>query len=256
MTGEQCALGAEPTTVALPGPSWGNVQAVCIDSAGDMASIALVSGGMVVAEETWRSGLVRSRILAPTLRRLAAQSGFALNDTQIICVCTGPGSFNGIRGGMATAIGLAVGLGIPIYGCGALDLLAFPHADRAPAQRALLPAGRGAFYSALFGSRGGRWRRVGPYTVGPLTDLPALSPAKCLWCGPLDRSVADELAALLGGSKRVICGAHNVRRASYMLSLALADAEAGAPGTAACLTPLYVRRPAITTPRTAVPAGR
>ncbi|MGH2347486.1 MAG: tRNA (adenosine(37)-N6)-threonylcarbamoyltransferase complex dimerization subunit type 1 TsaB [Chloroflexota bacterium] len=256
MTDEQAALSQEATTVVLPGPSWKNLHAVCIDSAGETASIALVSAGVVVAEETWRTGMVRARILAPTLRQLAARSGFALDETQIVCVCTGPGSFNGIRVGMATAIGLAVGLGVPVYGCGALDLLAFPHADRAPAQRALLPAGKGMFYSALFGSRGGRWRRAAPYTVAPLADLVAESPAKCLWCGPLDQAMGDELTALLGGGKRVIAGAHNVRRASYLLTLALAAAEAGAPGTTECLTPLYLRRPAITTPRTAVPGGR
>jgi tRNA threonylcarbamoyl adenosine modification protein YeaZ len=256
MTDDEWAPGQEPTVVALPGPSWRNLNAVCIDGAGDSASIALVHAGEVVAEQTWRTGMVRSRILAPTLRRLAAESGFALAETQIVCVCTGPGSFNGIRVGMATAIGLAVGLGVPIYGCGALDLLAFPHAERAPAQRALLPAGKGAFYSALFGSRGGRWRRLTPYTIASLADLVAESPAKCLWCGPADRSAGDELIALLGGGKRVIAGAHNVRRASYLLTLALAAAEGGAPGTAECLTPLYIRRPAITAPRAAVPAGR
>ncbi len=256
MIEEPLLSGPEPFPVVLPGPAWGNARAVCIDSAGDTTSIALVSGGVVTAELTWHGGTVHSRTLAPALRRLAEQCDFALADTRIVCVCTGPGSFNGIRRGMATAIGLAVGLGAPIYGCGALDLLAFPHADRAPAQRAVLPAGRGAFYSALFGTRGGRWRRVGPYTIGTLPDLVAESPAKCLWCGPLEGSTGDELAVLLGGRKRLVGAAHNVRRASYLLTLALAAAEAGAAGNAACLLPLYLRRPAITTPRAAVPAGR
>jgi tRNA threonylcarbamoyladenosine biosynthesis protein TsaB len=255
MTDETWVPDHEPAAVVLPGPSWKNLDAVCIDGAGEQASIALVSAGIVVAEQTWRTGMVRSRILTPTLRRLAAESGFSLAETRLVCVCTGPGSFNGIRVGMATAIGLAVGLGVPIYGCGALDLLAFPHAERAPAQRALLPAGKGSFYSALFGSRGGRWRRLTPYAVAPLADLVAESPAKCLWCGPLDRAAEDELTALLGGNKRVITGAHNVRRASYLLTLGLAAAEGGAPGTVECLNPLYIRRPAITAPR-AVSAGR
>ncbi len=256
MIEEPLPAGPEPFPVVLPGHAWGNLQGVCIDSAGDTISIALVSDGVVAAEQTWRGGMARSRFLAPALQRLAEQSGFALAGTQIVCVCTGPGSFNGIRAGMATAIGLAVGFSVPIYGCGALELLAFPHADRAPAQRAVIPAGRGAFYSALFGTRGGRWRRVGPYTIGSLSDLVAESPAKCLWCGPLAGAVEDELAGLLGGRKRLVEAAHNVRRASYMLTIALSAAEAGDKGSAACLTPLYLRRPAITKPRAAVPAGR
>lgn len=248
-------MDGPPVVVTLPGPSWEGYQAICIDTATEMASIALVRQGVIVGEETWRAGMTHTRALSPILRALAQQSGYVLSETNLICVCRGPGSFNGIRAGMATAIGLASGLGVPIHGCGTLDLLAFPHADRASAQRALLPAGRGEYYSALFGSRGGRWRRLTPYTVAPLATLVAESPAKCLWCGPLDQKAAEELAELLGGTKRLMGPAHNLRRASFLLTLALAVVEAGAPGTIEALEPLYLRRPAITTPRVAIPAG-
>jgi len=252
---EQPSLEPDPVTVTLPGPSWSGIHAICIDSATDMASLALVRDGGVVAEQTWQAGMRHSRLLAPALRNLAEQCGYEFKDTHMVCVCTGPGSFNGIRAGMATAIGLATGLGIPIYGCSSLDLLAFPHADRAPHQRAVLPAGRGEYYSALFGNRGGRWRRLTPYTVAPLATLAAASPVKCLWCGPLDGNAGEELSTLLGGARRVIAPAHAPRRASFMVTLALAAGETGAPGTIDALRPLYVRRPAITTPRVAAMAG-
>jgi hypothetical protein len=60
---------------------------------------------------------------------------------------------------------------------------------------------------------------------------------------------------LLGGAKRVAAPAHSLRRASFMVTLALAAGEAGASGSSADLVPLYVRRPAITTPRVAAMAG-
>jgi tRNA threonylcarbamoyladenosine biosynthesis protein TsaB len=255
MTNERLSPEPEPVPITLPGPSWSGVNAVCIDSATEMASLALVHDGVVVAEQTWLAGTRHSRLLAATLRRLAEQCSYALRDTRMVCVCTGPGSFNGIRAGMATAIGLATGLDVPVYGVGALDLLAFPHAERAPHQRPVLPAGQGAYYSALFGSRGGRWRRLTPYTVAPLATLAAESPAKCLWCGPMDNAACEELSMLLGGAKRVAAPAHSLRRASFMVTLALAAGEAGASGSSADLVPLYVRRPAITTPRVAAMAG-
>jgi len=71
---------------------------------------------------------------------------------RLICVCTGPGSFNGIPAGMATAIGL-LRSGAPIYGISALDLLAFPHADRAPAQRPCAPAGASTTRPCLYARR-------------------------------------------------------------------------------------------------------
>ena len=241
--------------VTLPGPSGARHNAVCVDTATSMAALALIQDGQVVAETAWRVGKAHTRQLSAKLRALCHDSGYDLAATNIVCVCTGPGSFNGIRTGMATAFGLACGLGAPVYGSSALDLLAFPHADRAPAQRALLPAGKGEFYSALFGTRGGRWRRVSPYTIGDLATLAAESPAKCLWCGTLEEPEVEQLATLLGGARRWVAPAHNVRRAAYLLPLALAEAAAGGGGSPETVQPLYLRRPAITTPRVAALAG-
>lgn len=245
-----------PVTIALPGPTGALHNAVCIDTATEMGALALVEAGQVTAELAWRAGKGHTGKLAERLRTLAADAGYNLVATNIICVCTGPGSFNGIRAGMATAFGLAFGIGAPVYGAPALDLLAFPHADRAPAQRAVLPAGRGEYYSALFGTRGGRWRRISPYTIGTLETLVAESPAKCLWCGTLGEDEVERLADLLGGARRWVTPAHNVRRAAFLLPLALAEAMAGAPGTPDAVQPLYLRRPAITTPRMPLHAAR
>lgn len=242
-------------SITLPGPIGAGINAVCIDTATDSAALALISDGIVVGEMSWHAGISHTRQLAATLRRLALDCGYTLASTSTVCVCTGPGSFNGIRAGMSTAFGLAFGLQVPIYGSSALDLLAFPHADRAPAQRAVLPAGRGQFYSAMFGTRGGRWRRVSAYAIGSLEELALESPAKCLWCGVLKEAEIDELAILLGGARRVVAPIHNVRRAAYLLPLALAAAAAGAPGTPESVTPLYLRAPAISTPRAAAMAG-
>jgi tRNA threonylcarbamoyl adenosine modification protein YeaZ len=236
-------------SITLPGPSWARASALCIDSATDEASIALVEHGEVVAEQQWRTHFSHTQQLAVRIRDLSSEAAFDLRNVGLVCVCTGPGSFNGIRTGMATAIGVATGLGVPIYGCSALDLLAFPHADRSTAQRAVLPAGRGEFYSALFGTRGGRWRRLSPYVVSRLEGLVAESPSKCLWCGSLDDDAVETLGRLLGGGRRIVPPPHNVRRAAYLLPLAMAVAAAGAAGTADELRPLYLRRPAITMPR-------
>jgi tRNA threonylcarbamoyladenosine biosynthesis protein TsaB len=244
-----------PITVTLPGPTWTRLNAICLDSATSMASLALIQEGAVVAEQTWQTSMAHTRQLASRLRALAAEVGFALSSAGMICVCTGPGSFNGIRTGMATALGLAYGLSVPVYGVPSLDLLAFPHAEQAPAQRALLPAGRGEYYSALFSTRGGRWRRISPYTIGQLETIVQDSPARCLWCGAVDEADTARLADLLGGTRRLVPAPHNLRRAAYMLPLALAGAAAGHTGAPEALQPMYLRRPAITTPRVAVQAG-
>jgi tRNA threonylcarbamoyl adenosine modification protein YeaZ len=241
--------------ITLPGPSWARVSAICIDSATDAASLAFIDHGDVVAEQQWRTHFSHTQQLAVRIKGLAAEAEFDLKSVSLVCVCTGPGSFNGIRTGIATAVGLATGLGVPIYGSSALDLLAFPHADRSPAQRAVLPAGRGEHYSALFGTRGGRWRRVSPYGVATLDELVADSPAKCLWCGVLSDDDSEQLGSLLGGARRIVSPPHNVRRAAYLLPLAMAAAASGAGGTPAELQPLYLRHPAISSPRRSLVVG-
>jgi tRNA threonylcarbamoyladenosine biosynthesis protein TsaB len=256
MTMVEPVIEGSPIAITLPGPAWGRVNAICIDTATDTASIALIESGEVVAEQQWRTGMSHTRQLATRLQQLAIESAFSLRSAHFLCVCVGPGSFNGIRTGIATAIGLAHGLDIPIYGAAALDLMAYPHADRSPTQRAILAAGRGEFYSALFGARGGRWRRMTPYVVETLATLAQESPAKCLWCGVNRVEDQDELATLLGGARRVIAPPHNVRRAAFLVSLALAAAAAGADGTIESVRPLYLRRPAITQPRATAVVGR
>jgi len=235
--------------ITLPGPLGASSTAVCIDTATDMASVALLRDGAVVAEQTWLAGRAHTKHLSVTLRRLAEESGFELTAVNMLCVCTGPGSFNGIRAGMATALGLAYGLKAPIYGASSLDLIAFPHADRASAQRAILPAGRNEYYSALFGARGGRWRRLSSYVIEDLETLVADSPDRCLWAGTLNEEEVIRLATLLGGARRLVAPTHNVRRAAFLLPLALAEAASGGSGSSSALTPVYLRRPAITSPR-------
>jgi tRNA threonylcarbamoyladenosine biosynthesis protein TsaB len=220
-----------------------------------MASLALIEQGSVVAEQTWRTGMAHTQQLAARLRALAGEAGFTLASAAVICVCNGPGSFNGIRTGMATGLGLAYGLNVPIYGVPSLDLLAFPYADRAPVQRAVLPAGRGEYYTALFSTRGGRWRRVSPYTIGPLETIARESPARCLWCGTIDEADTARFPELLGGTRQLVPASQHPRRATFMLPLALARATAGHSGSPEALQPLYLRRPAITTPRVVVRAG-
>ena len=62
----------------------------------------------------------------------------------------GPGSFTGLRVGLAVARGFAVALGIPAYGIGSLDVLAAGVPPLGLPVRAVLAAGRGRFATALF----------------------------------------------------------------------------------------------------------
>ena len=86
------------------------------------------------------------------LREVAAEGGIALAAVDRFAVTVGPGSFTGIRIGLATARGLALALKRPLIGLSTLEVLAagVPAAERDGAVLAALDAGRERLYVQLF----------------------------------------------------------------------------------------------------------
>ncbi|HEX7145558.1 MAG TPA: tRNA (adenosine(37)-N6)-threonylcarbamoyltransferase complex dimerization subunit type 1 TsaB [Gaiellaceae bacterium] len=92
---------------------------LAFDTATDVATSALVSDGEVLGERTSRAVTVLEDIDA-----LLRQAGAHTRELDGIAVGIGPGSFTGIRIGLATARGLALALGVPVAGVSTLDALA------------------------------------------------------------------------------------------------------------------------------------
>jgi tRNA threonylcarbamoyladenosine biosynthesis protein TsaB len=92
---------------------------LAFDTATDVATSALVDDGEVLGERTSRAVTVLEDLDA-----LLRQAGAHTRDVGGLAVGTGPGSFTGVRVGLATARGLALGLGVPVAGVSTLDALA------------------------------------------------------------------------------------------------------------------------------------
>src|SRR2546426_10609095 len=92
---------------------------LAFDTATDVATSALVSDGEVLGERTSRAVTVLEDIDA-----LLRQAGAHTRELGGIAVGIGPGSFTGVRIGLATARGLALALGVPVAGGSTLDALA------------------------------------------------------------------------------------------------------------------------------------
>jgi N6-L-threonylcarbamoyladenine synthase len=113
-----------------------------------------------------------SRVL-PTVASLLSVNALATRDIAKVVVGCGPGSFTGVRIGVATAKGLAHGLGVPLFGVGTLDAIAWAFADDDVLLGVVGDAMRGEVYPALFRCGGGRVVRVAPDHVAKPADAAA-----------------------------------------------------------------------------------
>ncbi len=87
-----------------------------------------------------------------------ARSGVTVDQLTGLAVCTGPGSFTGLRGGIALAKGIASARALPLVGLSSLDILAAGHPQAGGGLIAVVQAGRGRVIAASYQWRKGRWK--------------------------------------------------------------------------------------------------
>lgn len=96
---------------------------LAIDTTGSACSSALYDGGLVLAQEHFgEKG--HAEMLLPQIETLLQEAGRTMAEVSRIAVTTGPGSFTGVRVGIAAARGLALALGCPIIGLTSFEALA------------------------------------------------------------------------------------------------------------------------------------
>ena len=146
---------------------------LAIDSATQRISLALHDGDEVLAEHSWRSVNRHSAELPPAVARMLAQQEGTLSALAVAC---GPGSFSGLRIGVAFAKGLAAARALPLVGITTQDILAAAQppcpghallillaAGRSRSHRSALPLVRGAL------ARGGRGEAADSGRAGTVT---------------------------------------------------------------------------------------
>jgi len=102
------------------------MRILAIDTALEACSVALLDGNSVVAEETQLMARGHAEALMPMLARLRETAAFYFNIIDRIAVTVGPGSFTGLRVGIAAARGIALATGKPAVGITTLEALAAP----------------------------------------------------------------------------------------------------------------------------------
>jgi tRNA threonylcarbamoyladenosine biosynthesis protein TsaB len=214
---------------------------LAIDTSLSTAGLALCREGQVVAELSWHSAQNQSVELLPSLEFLLHRVGAVLADIGLVVVARGPGGFNGVRVGLATAKGLALGLGVPVVGVSTLEAMAFPLRGVGLPLCPIIPAGRGQVVAALFRATPRGWRRLrAEHLITPEELAPRL-PRRALICGYPPQDAMEAL--------RQRPAAPPLGPAVGVAALGWERFQHGRVDSPARLRPLYLRPPSITQPR-------
>ena len=129
-----------------------------VDSSAVTASAALTKDGRVIKSEFINKGLTHSETLLPLIENV--MEGCAYKRLDAIAVTAGPGSFTGVRIGVATVKGLAFPCDIPCISVSTLEAIAYNFTDENAVICAVMDARRMQFYNALFKVENGRVTRL------------------------------------------------------------------------------------------------
>lgn len=97
---------------------------LAIDTSTEACSVAIQTLNGQIVDATHSQSTHHAQAILPLIEHLLQKANLVLADIQDIAVSIGPGSFTGVRAGIATAQGLAYGLNIPVIPIGTLDLVA------------------------------------------------------------------------------------------------------------------------------------
>ena len=145
---------------------------LALESSATACSVALCRDGVLMAQFYQNSGLTHSRTLLPMVNSVLQGCNQSLEAVDVIAVAAGPGSFTGLRIGVATAKGLAWPGDKDCAPCSTLESMAWPLAHlEGRVIVCAMDARRKQVYNALFLATGDRLERLSPDRAVSLAEL-------------------------------------------------------------------------------------
>jgi tRNA threonylcarbamoyladenosine biosynthesis protein TsaB len=215
-----------------------------IDTSTALGTVALFDGGELVLEDARRVSNAHGEALLPMVDALFAKAGWKAKDVATWAVGIGPGSFTGVRIGVATVKGIVMATGAAIVGVTSLDAVAYGvAADARDSVASLVFAMKGEVFVQV--------RRGKHLVLAPSAIRLERAPAELSSCAPSRLVVVGEAAKLLDasllpeGTRFVDTPPHDLPHATSVGRIAMGRP----PDPLATLEPLYVRPPDITVPK-------
>ncbi len=213
---------------------------LAIDTSTRNVGIAIYDGIPVLSEAIWTSQDYHTVELAPAIAETLTRAGQSIQDIKLLAVASGPGSFTGLRIGLAVAKGLALACHIPIIGIPTLDIVAESQPiSEGVSLAAVLQAGRDRLAVGWYTASDGNWQLKPPIEIMDALKLSRLINEPTLVCGELSEEQQRTLARKY---KNVILAspAHSIRRPALLAELAWRRWQSGEVDDPATLSPTYL----------------
>lgn len=147
------------------------MKILSVDSSAKTASVAVTDGTTLLSECFVNAGLTHSRTLMPMVDNALSQADLKIENIDAICVNAGPGSFTGIRIGVAAVKGLALATDKPCSGVSTLESIAYNFIDEDAIICAAMDARCNQVYAALFNVEYGIVSRICDDYAVPICEL-------------------------------------------------------------------------------------
>ena len=216
---------------------------LAFETSAKAASVALMEGSKLLGESYQNTGLTHSQTLMVMAEDLLKQCGKTANDVQAVAVAEGPGSFTGVRIGVAAAKGFSWGKEIPCYGISTLEAMAESLGIYDGFVCPCMDARRSQVYNAIFHVENGTIQR---HTEDRAISLADLAAELEHLDGPIflvgDGSTLTYNTLKDRISQLILPPEHRMhQRATGVAILAAKEAEAGNAPSGGTLTPNYLR---------------
>ena len=222
----------------MPGPE--PPLLLAIETATTHTSVALARGEEILDEQEASPEIPAAACLMPAIDALLGRNRIRLAQIGALALSVGPGSFTGLRIGVATVKGLAFGVEVPVVAVPTLEALALGAGEGVVV--ATLDARRGELYAAGYAIRDGAPSRDLVEGLFTASELLARLPPVCRIVGEADAVAGAALRAGLGPGQQLEPGPSRLPRAREVAVLAAGRLARGDTVRAAELVPRYLRR--------------
>ena len=214
---------------------------LAIDTSTRVVGISLYDGHQVAGEYTWNSHDYHTVELAPAIAEILHRAKITASELEVLAVALGPGSFTGLRIGLALAKGMALAGHMPLIGIPTLDALAAAQPALDLPMAAVLRAGRGRLAVGWYHCKAGKWRSTDELEVMTAESLGNSILKPTLVVGELTEA---ERLYLKRNNKMItlVSPAQSLRRPSFLAELAWRRWQAGEVDDPATLSPFYLQQ--------------